>query len=94
MVAAGHLMRVNTRRGRAENQRILRTNNVCHLCGHPGADAIDHVIPLARGGPDTVTNKKPAHHKHPCPTCGIKCNHAKGARLIAPVTPRSGALNR
>jgi 5-methylcytosine-specific restriction endonuclease McrA len=87
-------MRTNTRAQRAENQRILRASNVCHLCGHPGADAVDHVIPLARGGADHITNKASAHHDVPCPTCGIKCNRVKGDKLVAPVIRRSGSLTR
>lgn len=86
--------RTNTRAQRRENQQILAASDVCHLCGHPSADAVDHVIPLARGGADHRTNKAPAHHDVPCPTCGHKCNREKGAKLIAPVTRRSRSLSR
>jgi 5-methylcytosine-specific restriction endonuclease McrA len=82
----------STRRGRTQNRRILAASDICHLCGHPGADAVDHVIPLKRGGPDTAANKRPAHHDNPCPVCGERCNRAKGARLIPPTIRRSGAL--
>lgn len=87
-------MRVNTRAKRAENRRILRASDVCHLCGHAGADAVDHVIPLARGGADDVTNKRPAHHDTACPTCSVKCNRVKGDKLVAPIVRRSGVLER
>lgn len=46
----------------------------CHLCGKPGADAIDHVVPVAWGGSDHPSNLKPAHHN-----AGGKCNLVKGA---------------
>lgn len=73
---------------------MLRACDVCHLCGHPGADAIDHVVPVNKGGADTDDNKAPAHHTRACPTCGIKCNRVKGARMVAPVIRRSGTLKR
>lgn len=53
----------------------------CHLCAkplkrdatvpHPRAPTIDHVVPLARGGSDTMDNVKAAH---------FLCNSKKGAR--------------
>ncbi len=47
---------------------------VCHLCGGPYADAIDHVIPVARGGSDHPDNLRPAH---------TKCNSTKRDSLPA-----------
>ena len=70
--------RQHTRAIRARNAKVVRDGaGICHLCGHAGADAADHVVPLARGGSDTRDNLKPAHHFEPCPTCGIKCNQVK-----------------
>jgi 5-methylcytosine-specific restriction endonuclease McrA len=86
--------RVNSRAKRDENHRILKESDVCWLCGHPGSDGVDHKIPLARGGDDELSNKAPAHHDNPCPTCGIKCNRVKGDKLVAPIVRRSGVLNR
>ncbi|MGV0868463.1 HNH endonuclease [Corynebacterium kalidii] len=34
---------------------------VCHLCGLPGADTIDHLVPRAAGGDDSLDNLRPAH---------------------------------
>ena len=77
------------------NRAILAKSDVCHICGHPGSDAVDHVIPLAKGGSDTDPgNLKPAHHDVPCEACGERCNRSKGTRLIAPIVKRSGALQR
>lgn len=79
----------------ARNRRILAASDVCHICGHPGADAVDHVVALARGGSDVdPTNLRPAHHDVPCATCGERCNRAKGAKDFAPIIRRSGSLNR
>lgn len=88
-------MRRNTRATRARNAKVVRDGHgICHLCGHPGADAADHVIPLARGGTDTRDNLAPAHHFETCETCGVKCNRAKSDKLIAPVMPLTRGLTR
>lgn len=61
---------------------IARTQPPCALCGqpidytltdhlHPDAYVVDHIIPIAKGGPDTLANKQPAHRN---------CNRAKSDR--------------
>lgn len=64
--------------------RILNASDVCYICGKPGADSVDHVIPKARGGTDDPSNLRPAH-LHPC-------NRAKSDKDFAPIVRRSGAL--
>lgn len=50
----------------AEAREILRIwRGVCHWCGKPGADQVDHVVPTSEGGPNTRANKRPIHSK-PC----------------------------
>jgi 5-methylcytosine-specific restriction endonuclease McrA len=61
---------------------------VCHICGQSGADSVDHVIPLARGGTDARSNLRPVHHN-----VWPKCNRQKGDRDYAPIIRRSGALS-
>lgn len=61
---------------------------MCHLCGHPGSDSIDHVVPLARGGTEDPGNLRPAHHDAPCLTCGLKCNRIKSDKLMPDVNRR------
>lgn len=50
---------------------------VCHICSAPiltRSDLhFDHVIPLAKGGPHTADNIRPAH---------ALCNWSKGARIL------------
>ena len=55
------------RRNRAT---ILRDHPPCALCGQPGADTADHIIPHAAGGSDSLDNLRPAHHR---------CNSRAGA---------------
>lgn len=79
----------NTKAWRNLRASILRQSDICHICGQPGADAVDHVIPLARGGSNHPTNLKPAHHN-----TGDRCNRVKGDKAYAPIIRRSGSLNR
>ncbi|MDP9418988.1 MAG: HNH endonuclease [Actinomycetota bacterium] len=51
-------------------RQVLR-GATCHLCGQPGADTIDHVVPLAAGGANVASNWAPAHRS---------CNSRKGPR--------------
>ena len=51
--------------------RILAEQPPCALCGKPGADTIDHVVPLMNGGTNSPDNYRPAHRA---------CNSAAGAR--------------
>jgi hypothetical protein len=59
---------------REQHRRAIKRNKPpCHLCGQPidytlghldpMAYVVDHVVPLARGGPDTLDNKAAAHRK-------------------------------
>ena len=73
--------------------QVARTRSACHICGQPidyslphldpKAFVIDHVIPLAKGGTDTIDNVKAAHRD---------CNSAKRARIVAPIVRRSRTL--
>lgn len=43
---------------------VLATyGTVCHLCLRGGATTRDHIIPKSKGGPDSVENCRPAHHR-------------------------------
>lgn len=48
--------------------RVMRQHaGICHVCGRPGADEVDHVIPVSPyfGGTDDDRNKRPIHSR-PC----------------------------
>lgn len=67
---------------KAEQQRrarkILRIHRgICHVCSEPFADQVDHVIPLAEGGPDTEDNLRPIHAR-PCHEAKTKREAARG----------------
>lgn len=84
----------NTAQRDKDRARIKATRANCHICGatidytlewlHPKAFVVDHVIPLAKGGADHISNKRAAHRE---------CNSKKRARLVAPIIRRSGSLD-
>lgn len=63
--------RPDTRARRLMRARVLtRDHGICWLCGQPGADTIDHIVPLSQHGADTDNNLRAAHRS---------CNSARGA---------------
>ena len=74
--------------------RVARSKPACHICGEaidytlphldPRSFVIDHVVPLIKGGTDTIDNVKAAHRD---------CNSTKRARLVAPIVRRSRSLD-
>jgi len=71
----------STRAFRKMRIRILEMSDICWLCGQPGADTVDHIIPLSidpsRG--EDPTNRLPAHRS---------CNSSRGAKM-----PEAKTLN-
>jgi 5-methylcytosine-specific restriction endonuclease McrA len=77
----------STRPARRNRAEILAESDVCIICGHRGADSVDHIIPMDLR-PDLAEDKDnlgPAHHE-PCPTCARRCNNEKGVRPLSEVT--------
>ena len=89
IVALLRLARVS---GRLYDQRQFRRLSlevkrvgdlVCWLCGAPGADTLDHVTPVSRGGTNDPANLRPAHRA---------CNSERGnGRPAPPPRPPSRA---
>ena len=48
---------------------LAEYGTICHLCGEPGADTADHIVPRSAGGDDSLANLRPAHGP---------CNFARG----------------
>ena len=59
--------------GRLRRHILARDNWICHICGHPGADTMDHLIPWSHGGTNTLDNLRAAHRS---------CNSRRGDRPI------------
>ena len=50
----------------------------CAICGRPGADTADHIIPLDAGGDHSLDNLRPAHG-----TCNSRLGAIHGNRKTA-----------
>jgi len=74
--------------------RHARTRAKCALCGSeidytlkwpdPMCFVVDHIIPIAKGGPHTFENTQAAH---------ASCNSTKRARTVSPIIKRSGSFD-
>lgn len=79
----------DSRRYRAALREIQATGPTCWICAHPGSDSIDHALPASlfpdlRADP---ANWRPCHGIRSCPTCGMRCNQRRGAKLQLPRPP-------
>ena len=93
MAASPKPVRRDTMQRFKDRARLARLKAPCHVCGKPIDYSLrwpdpmcfvaDHVVPLARGGADDMSNKLPCH---------ASCNASKGAKPHANIIRRSGAL--
>jgi 5-methylcytosine-specific restriction endonuclease McrA len=73
-IKAGRVTARNTTIRDRHRRAIARDKPPCHICQgeidfelpylHPSSFVVDHVVPLALGGEDALSNKKAAH-RHP-----------------------------
>jgi hypothetical protein len=56
---------------------IERDGGICHICGQPGADGADHLVPRIDGGTDDEDNLAAVHHFK-----GPRCNLRRGAGTV------------
>lgn len=90
----GSTPRSTTQRDRDRNA-IRRTKPPCGICGgeidytlkspDPGSFEVDHVLPLARGGTDTLDNKQASHRA---------CNRDKWHKVADDNAPRTFITSR
>lgn len=78
------------RRWRTARTQVLAASTTCWLCGHGGADSVDHepalgILEAAGLDPCDPQYLRPAHGVNGCPTCGRKCNREKSDKLTLPV---------
>lgn len=59
---------------RVKARIIRRDAGICHLCGQPGANTADHLVPVARGGAVYDLDNLAAAH--------IACNRKRGSRSV------------
>ena len=50
-----------SRRQKRARYILNRDDTICHVCGNPGANEADHIVPLAHGGADDVSNLRAIH---------------------------------
>ena len=53
--------------GRTRQRILRRDQGICYVCGRPGANQVDHIVPASQGGSDEDSNLA-AIHEHPCHT--------------------------
>ena len=63
---------------RKNRATLLQDSPACALCGRPGADTADHIIPYDAGGSDDLDNLRPAHR-----SCNSRAGAAYGNRKRA-----------
>ncbi len=74
------------RRWRKLRAQVLAENNwICALCGKPGADTVDHIVELVRGGAMwDPSNLRPMHGRK---TADCRGNFSLGQDHRKNVTP-------
>jgi 5-methylcytosine-specific restriction endonuclease McrA len=51
--------------GRTRRRILRRDGGVCYVCHKPGANAVDHIVPVSAGGSEDDSNLASIHER-PC----------------------------
>lgn len=71
------------------HQEVLREAGwICYDCGLPGADVVDHILPIHLGGAKRDKSNLGAMHQEPCHR--IKTERENAARRAARAAAKSG----
>jgi 5-methylcytosine-specific restriction endonuclease McrA len=62
---------------------LIEAGFICYDCGLPGADVVDHIIPIHLGGARTDRSNLGAMHQDPCHDDKTKAENAERARVRA-----------
>ena len=77
----------NSARWKTLRRQILDESDICWICGHHGADTIDHIVPMSMGGQNDRANLRPAHGRRR-PDLGCPGNYSRGDGRRNRNTPR------
>ena len=84
--------RTGTAKWKAMRRRVLRRDHaICHVCGKPGADEVDHLVALRLGGTDDEANLAPIHRR-PCHArkSSVEGHTARWQKRKRPAEPHPG----
>lgn len=81
--------RLGGRKLQGLRKKVFATyGDVCWLCGHEGADTIDHLIMVSQGGSDSIENLRPAHGRKSSFCVGNFSKRRGGSRIKQKSKPR------
>lgn len=59
--------------GYQQARKVVLADDICHICGLPGAATVDHLVPRSLGGSNDLENLAPAH---------ASCNYSRGNKEV------------
>lgn len=62
---------------------LKRDEYICYVCGNPGADEVDHKIPVWKGGAKSDPGNLGAIHSSPCHEDKTAAEHREQMAMIA-----------